>query len=158
MIVPEIRAKWITKIDMPVQFSRLRDIAYNLWWSWNPSAQALFELIGQKVTATGTVHEPTRTGDLRPLLRVKEPALDRDLPILLAMVTAVGAAWVSHELGLSPVLGAFVAGLLLGRPGHEGLVPSKWVASLVGGNGGLKRASPRLPSMELSMAVSSPTT
>ncbi len=47
------------------------------------------------------------------LLRAKEAARNRDLPILLAMVTAVGAAWVSHKLGLSPVLGAFVAGLLL---------------------------------------------
>lgn len=36
-----------------------------------------------------------------------------DLPILLAVVIAVGAAWMSHELGFSPVLGAFVAGMLL---------------------------------------------
>jgi uncharacterized protein len=27
-----------------------------------------------------------------------------------------------------------VAGLLLGRPGHEGLVPSSWVVASVGGN------------------------
>ena len=47
------------------------------------------------------------------LLRAREAADNRDLPILLAMVTAVGAAWVSHKLGLSPVLGAFIAGLLL---------------------------------------------
>jgi len=30
--------------------------------------------------------------------------------------------------------GVLVAGLLLGRPGHEGLIPSAWVASAVGGN------------------------
>ena len=36
-----------------------------------------------------------------------------DMPILLAVVTAVGAAWLSNELGFSPVLGAFVAGMLL---------------------------------------------
>ncbi len=30
--------------------------------------------------------------------------------------------------------GVLVAGLLLGRPGHEGLVPSGWVAGAVGGN------------------------
>ena len=47
------------------------------------------------------------------LLCAKAAAQNRDLPILLAMVTAVGAAWVSHQLGLSPVLGAFIAGLLL---------------------------------------------
>jgi len=30
--------------------------------------------------------------------------------------------------------GVIVAGLLLARPGHEGLIPSEWIAKLVGGN------------------------
>jgi uncharacterized membrane protein YraQ (UPF0718 family) len=30
--------------------------------------------------------------------------------------------------------GVLVAGFLLGRPGHEALIPGEWVASLVGGN------------------------
>jgi uncharacterized membrane protein YraQ (UPF0718 family) len=30
--------------------------------------------------------------------------------------------------------GVLVAGFLLGRPGHQALIPEKWVASLVGGN------------------------
>jgi CPA2 family monovalent cation:H+ antiporter-2 len=38
---------------------------------------------------------------------------NRDLPILLAVVTGLGSAWGSHNLGLSPALGAFVAGMLL---------------------------------------------
>jgi len=32
------------------------------------------------------------------------------------------------------LIGVLIAGVLLGRPGHEGLIPSGWVASLVGGN------------------------
>ncbi|MBX7244043.1 MAG: permease [Candidatus Sumerlaeaceae bacterium] len=31
-------------------------------------------------------------------------------------------------------IGVIVAGLLLGRPGHEGLIPSEWVEQAVGGN------------------------
>jgi uncharacterized membrane protein YraQ (UPF0718 family) len=31
-------------------------------------------------------------------------------------------------------VGILVSGVLLGRPGHEGLIPSQWVAALVGGN------------------------
>jgi CPA2 family monovalent cation:H+ antiporter-2 len=47
------------------------------------------------------------------LLGVKEAAQNRELPILLAIVAAMGAAWASHRLGLSPTLGAFIAGILL---------------------------------------------
>jgi hypothetical protein len=32
------------------------------------------------------------------------------------------------------LIGVLLAGVFLGRPGHEGLIPSEWVASLVGGN------------------------
>jgi len=38
---------------------------------------------------------------------------NRDLPILLAIVIGLGSAWGSHKLGLSPALGAFVAGMIL---------------------------------------------
>lgn len=38
---------------------------------------------------------------------------NRDLPILLTVCTAGGAAWLAHTLGLSPALGAFLAGVLL---------------------------------------------
>jgi CPA2 family monovalent cation:H+ antiporter-2 len=38
---------------------------------------------------------------------------NRDLPILLTVCMAGGAAWVAHALHLSPALGAFLAGVLL---------------------------------------------
>ncbi len=47
------------------------------------------------------------------VLRLESLQRNRDLPILLAIVTALGSAWGSHYLGLSPALGAFVAGMLL---------------------------------------------
>ena len=31
-------------------------------------------------------------------------------------------------------VGVLIAGFLLGRPGHEGMIPGRWIASLVGGN------------------------
>jgi uncharacterized membrane protein YraQ (UPF0718 family) len=45
------------------------------------------------------------------------------------------SSW-SFALQILPLLflGIFLAGLLLGRPGEEGLIPSRFVASLVGGN------------------------
>jgi uncharacterized membrane protein YraQ (UPF0718 family) len=32
------------------------------------------------------------------------------------------------------LVGVLISGILLGRPGHEGLIPSSWVAAAVGGN------------------------
>lgn len=32
------------------------------------------------------------------------------------------------------LMGVLISGFLLGRPGHEGLIPSEWVAAAVGGN------------------------
>ncbi|SHJ75663.1 permease [Paramaledivibacter caminithermalis] len=45
------------------------------------------------------------------------------------------ATW-KFALQILPLLfgGVLVAGVLLGRPGHEGIVPSVWVEYLVGGN------------------------
>jgi hypothetical protein len=48
--------------------------------------------------------------------------------------------WFTQTWGFAkqilPLLlgGILIAGLLLGRPGHEGIIPSEWVATAVGGN------------------------
>ncbi len=48
--------------------------------------------------------------------------------------------WFSSTWGFAkqilPLLfiGILIAGSLLGRPGHEGLIPSEWIVKLVGGN------------------------
>jgi CPA2 family monovalent cation:H+ antiporter-2 len=38
---------------------------------------------------------------------------NRELPTLLAIVTGLGSTWIAHALGLSPAIGAFIAGMLL---------------------------------------------
>ncbi len=51
-----------------------------------------------------------------------------------------GAEWVEASWGFAkqimPLLlaGVLVSGFLLGRPGHEGVIPSRWVSAAVGGN------------------------
>jgi CPA2 family monovalent cation:H+ antiporter-2 len=47
------------------------------------------------------------------ILSARVTARNRDLPILLAIATAIGAAWLSHSFGFSPMLGAFIAGMVL---------------------------------------------
>ncbi len=46
-----------------------------------------------------------------------------------------GSTW-GFAKQITPLLlgGVLVSGFLLGRPGHEGIIPAAWVSSLVGGN------------------------
>ncbi len=76
-----------------------------------------------------------------------------DLHELAFSVGTIGLGWIvsrsDGELGdwfdqtwgftkqIVPLLlgGVLVAGILLGRVGHEGLIPSEWISTAVGGNG-----------------------
>jgi uncharacterized protein len=62
----------------------------------------------------------------------------------LAVITAIDKGesgdWFSQTWGfikqITPLLffGVLAAGFFLGRVGHEGIIPSNWISSLVGGN------------------------
>lgn len=64
--------------------------------------------------------------------------------IAVGFISATGGPqlreWFEATLGFArqiiPLLlgGVLVAGFLLGRPGHEAMIPSSWIAGLVGGN------------------------
>ena len=47
------------------------------------------------------------------LLNIRQWAKNRELPILMAVVLAVGSAVIAHKLGISAAMGAFIAGILL---------------------------------------------
>jgi CPA2 family monovalent cation:H+ antiporter-2 len=51
----------------------------------------------------------------RPLLRIAAATGNRDLVIAIALFLAIGTAVLTASAGLSPALGAFLAGLLLGE-------------------------------------------
>lgn len=78
--------------------------------------------------------------------RVKWPVGGALLAILAWMIVRwfrkdelrewVFSTWIFAKQ-IFPLLigGVMVAGFLLGRPGHEGIIPGSWISSLVGGNG-----------------------
>ncbi len=45
MRLPEIPTLPSLDLEIPVELSRLRDVAYNLWWTWSPRAHLLFHEI-----------------------------------------------------------------------------------------------------------------
>ena len=58
-----------------------------------------------------------------------------------ALQPGEGEEWLAETWGFAKLIlplllaGVLVAGFLLGRPGHEGMIPAEWVAAAVGGNG-----------------------
>jgi uncharacterized membrane protein YraQ (UPF0718 family) len=62
------------------------------------------------------------------------------LSVVAARTEGEPSDWLEQSWGFArqilPLLlfGVLIAGALLGRPGHEGLIPSGWVAGAVGGN------------------------
>jgi len=42
--------------------------------------------------------------------------------------------WFTKQIFPLLIAGVFVSGLLLGRPGHDALIPNSWIAYMVGGN------------------------
>ena len=62
------------------------------------------------------------------------------LTLTVALRPNEGEEWLSQTWGFAKLIlplllaGVLLAGFLLGRPGHEGVIPSAWVSALVGGN------------------------
>lgn len=62
------------------------------------------------------------------------------LSLIMGRDKGEGGKWLESSWGFAkqilPLLffGVLVAGFLLGRPGHEGIIPSRWVEAAVGGN------------------------
>ncbi|MDP2528565.1 MAG: permease [Candidatus Palauibacterales bacterium] len=105
-------------------------------------AFALVHWIGMSALEVGAVTAVTAglalTFPGEPLV----PFAGATVGLSLAASTSGGEAgeWFAATWGFAkqifPLLlvGILVAGLLLGRPGHEGLIPSAWIAGAVGGN------------------------
>jgi len=117
------------------------------WWLTAAGALALGTILvrwfGLAPWKTVAIAVPTA---LLALGLPQHPELAFTVGVLgLALVTAgdkgelgewFASSWGYAKLILPLLLGGvLVAGLLLGRPGHEGLIPSGWVETAVGGNG-----------------------
>jgi len=95
--------------------------------------------------------------DWRKVLIIAIPTLVLGLafpayPLIAFAAAIIGLSWITSTgdgesfewfdatwgfaKQIMPLLfyGVLVAGALLGRPGHEGLIPSSWIGTLVGGN------------------------
>jgi uncharacterized protein len=117
------------------------------WWLTAAGALALGVILvrwfGLAVWKVAAIAVPTA---VLALALPQHPELAFTAGVLgLALVTATDEGelgeWFASSWGYAKLIlplllgGVLAAGLLLGRPGHEGLIPSGWVESAVGGNG-----------------------
>jgi CPA2 family monovalent cation:H+ antiporter-2 len=58
------------------------------------------------------------------VLPIRSFSKHRDFPILFSIITALGAAWGAHRAGVSPTLGAFIAGMLLAQSPYSRQIKS----------------------------------
>jgi uncharacterized membrane protein YraQ (UPF0718 family) len=95
-------------------------------WRWPPSSVLMLTAIvaGCALLAPRTPELPFIAGMLGLMLLAASRDSDREW---------ADQSW-EFTRQIAPLLlaGVFIAGLLLGRPGHEGLIPSEWVSAALG--------------------------
>jgi uncharacterized protein len=143
MVAILVFANW----GKPVETSGVWFTIYSLKWIISAVISILFAVIlhvwfGIKLWKLILVALPTI---ILSILFPHQPMLPFAVAVLgLSIITGSSdgetGEWFDQTWGFArqilPLLffGVLAAGLLLGRPGHEGLIPSDWISSAVGGN------------------------
>src|SRR5512137_2998372 len=74
--MPAFLSKIPNHFDLPRRINRLGELAYNLWWTWNPEAQRLFSRI-DTVLWEKTNHNAVQFLNLVDQARLKSVVNDR---------------------------------------------------------------------------------
>ncbi len=118
-------AKWILTAIFALAFGVLLVLWFDIRW-WKVLAAA---------TATAV---PALVFPRQPMIAFAAGVIG--LSVITASHKRQAGEWFASSWGFAkqilPLLffGVLAAGFLLGRPGHEGIIPSSWVSRAVGGN------------------------
>ncbi len=123
-------AIWSVKWYLTAGFAILLAVLLNRWFSipfWQVGVASLI-VLGM---ALAFPEEPVVTFGVGAVA----------LSVITSLRTDESGDWFAASWGfakqITPLLlfGVLAAGFALGRPGHEGIIPSQWVSAAVGGNG-----------------------
>ncbi len=98
---PHFRS-FVVETKMPKTLSRLRDLAYNLWWCWQPRGVEIFSRIDPFLWES-THHNPVKLLDQVPAARLTELAGNEGYVRLYAAVMADFDAYMK-ETAVNPAL------------------------------------------------------
>ncbi|MBN2351444.1 MAG: alpha-glucan family phosphorylase [Spirochaetales bacterium] len=87
--------KFSVNVSIPGTLSRLRDLAYNLWWTWNPQAQELFALLNPGLY-TRLRHNPVAFLEAIAPERLDEAARDEKYREAYKSITAEFDAYIKE--------------------------------------------------------------
>jgi len=124
------QSRWLITAGFGLAFALILVRWFGLRWSEILAAGLAVAFAAIFFAGEPTV--PFVVGVVALALLVNRPAVNDDSEEL--------AEWWQQSWGFAkqiiPLLfwGVLISGFLLGRPGHEGLIPSEWVAWAVGGN------------------------
>ncbi len=90
--MPTYKSKLPNHFDLPRRINRLGELSYNLWWTWNPAAQRLFNRIDNNLW------ERVKHNPILFLRQVERPALNAAAqnPIYLEMYDQVFTEFDSY--------------------------------------------------------------
>lgn len=88
----ELLGQFSVRPSLPDRIGRLEELAYNLWWSWHPEAQALFARLDANLWEE-TNHDPVKLLQRVSQERLSQAARDTDF---LAHYDAVMAAFDAY--------------------------------------------------------------
>ena len=121
--------------EIPERITRLHELAYNLWWTWNPAAQRLYATISPDLWQTSEHNavrvllevDPARLAALADRCatswRATTPSAPTSTPTCIRATTWFSQTYPErgrqhHRLLLRRVRPARIAAHLLRRPGH----------------------------------------
>ncbi|NKB22828.1 MAG: alpha-glucan family phosphorylase [Kiritimatiellae bacterium] len=123
----------VADIEVPEEFGRLRELAYNMWWSWTPRARRLFASIHNQlwaayrnpvqlliniephhwetVSENGHVFMSDYRRVIRDFDRCMDPEADTSFKKMFPDYKGKSVAYFSTEFGIHESLGIYCGGL-----------------------------------------------
>ena len=67
----------VANSELPERIGRLNELAYNLWWAWNPDALNLFKKLNKNLW-DHVQHNPIVMLQQTPVLQLKQAAEEKE--------------------------------------------------------------------------------